>query len=88
MNSRKARPRPTTPRREMRAGWVACRSHAGADTAARCYIARCREDFRPEGYFVQTKQEGGEIKHYPVLIVKGDALRSMHARSGFKSIQA
>lgn len=68
-------------------GWRSYGDSDLAKSAARTYIARCREDYRPNDYYVLTQTEGGEPRHYPVLIVRDPKARELHAQhSGFRVV--
>lgn len=68
-------------------GWRSYGDDTMARSAARTYIARCREDFRPNDFYILTQTEGGEPRHYPVLIVRDREARELHIkRSGFRVV--
>ncbi len=68
-------------------GWRSYSDDVMAKSVARTYIARCRKDYRPDDFCVLTQTEGGEPRHYPVLIVRDPEARELHARrSGFKVV--
>lgn len=79
----------TGKRRQQKAGengWRSCVTHALADTVARTYIDRCRADYRPDGFYVLTQQEGGSLTYYPILVLHDAEAQRLHARSGFRII--
>lgn len=67
-------------------GWRKYASHVAADNAARTYIARCRDGFKPDGFRVLSQRDDGRTAHYPVLIISDPVARSMHSRSGFRIV--
>lgn len=70
-------------------GWRCFGSHNKADAAGKAYMARCRAEFKPEGFYVLSKREGSHLNHYPVLIVPDATGRQLHARrSGFGTTEA
>lgn len=68
-------------------GWRAFSDRALARSVASTYVERCRADYRPNDFYVLTQTEGGEPRHYPVLIVKNPEARRLHLlHSGFKVV--
>ena len=68
-------------------GWRAYENRSMAETAVSTYVQRCRDDYRPDSFYVLTQQEGGSPRHYPVLIVRDPHARRLHlAHSGFKVV--
>ena len=68
-------------------GWRMFRDEKLARSVASTYVDRCRADYRPNDFYVLTQTEGGEPRHYPVLIVKNPEARRLHLlHSGFKVV--
>lgn len=86
MNNRNRNKRQRQPQ-QGNLGWRTYSDSRMARSVASTYVDRCRADYRPNDFYVLTQTEGGEPRHYPVLIVKDPEARRLHlVHSGFKVV--